>query len=107
MVALQEELDWTSYKLYGLIPVEDNVSFYEEPPPASLGQRAFEIVMARRMARGELEPEWFNWLGIEPNIERPNDWPGAYRQVVQRHTEIIENNSAIIASIEDRRCKRR
>ena len=30
-----------------------------EPPGIDLGQRAFEIVMARQMAAGELETTWF------------------------------------------------
>ena len=49
MIAVQEELDWEVYGLYGL--VEGDVT-HPDPPPLALGERAFEIVLARRVARG-------------------------------------------------------
>ena len=56
MIAVQEELDWECYRLYGLINEEfrytDETGEQREPPPLALGERAFEIVMARRMATG-------------------------------------------------------
>src|SRR5262249_12800621 len=47
MIAAQEELDWQCYPLYGL----PNASrqYNAPPPPLKLGERAFEIVMARKM----------------------------------------------------------
>jgi hypothetical protein len=57
MISLQEELDW---KCYGLYKLTDKELIYPvEPPPLQLGQRAFEIVMARQMAAGELTTTWF------------------------------------------------
>ena len=55
MIALQEELDWQCYQLYGLLP--DDLRYTgDDLPELALGQRAFEIVMARQMAKGELKP---------------------------------------------------
>jgi hypothetical protein len=51
MMALQEELDWRCYALYGLTDQDlcyrDSAGTQREPPELSLGQRAFEIFMAR------------------------------------------------------------
>jgi hypothetical protein len=63
MIALQEELDWRCYTLYGIIDQDlcyrDPGGNHLDPPAIELGQRAFEIVMARQMAAGELETTWF------------------------------------------------
>jgi hypothetical protein len=62
MIALQEELDWQCYKLYGLSN-DQLILFPRDVPPVNLGERAFEIVMARKMAAGELETTWFERHG--------------------------------------------
>ena len=46
MIALQEELDWQCYQLYGLL---DQTLTHPAPPNIKLGERAFEIVIARKM----------------------------------------------------------
>src|SRR5262249_24761836 len=53
MIALQEELDWHYYRIYRLL--DGDMVYGKEPPPIELGQRAFEIIMARKMAAGALE----------------------------------------------------
>jgi hypothetical protein len=59
MVALQEELDWACYRLYGL--TDEELTFpIEELPPIQKGERAFEIALARRMAAGEATTTWFD-----------------------------------------------
>ncbi|MGX9884650.1 BREX-2 system adenine-specific DNA-methyltransferase PglX [Streptomyces sp. NPDC002276] len=98
MIALQEELDWQVYSLYGLHPEDLRTS--EDPtspeiPELSLGERAFEIVLARRVAAGEASDEWFKRHGSTPITEIPAHWPGAYREVVQRRIEAIESSRAI------------
>jgi hypothetical protein len=103
MIALQEELDWNCYGLYGLI---DHPPLSPKPPALRLGERAFEIVLARRMAAGEEESTWFARHGSMPITDIPADWPEAYRKVVQRRIEIIESN-ANIALIERPEYKRR
>ena len=49
MIAAQEELDWEVYGLYGLVDAD---LVRPDPPPIQLGERAFEIVLARRTVEG-------------------------------------------------------
>ena len=107
MIAQQEELDWHCYELYGLIP-RDRVTEYccENPPVLKLGQRAFEIVLASRMAAGEEETTWFARHGSTPITEIPSEWSTEYKKVVQRRIELIESDKNI-ALIERPEYKRR
>jgi hypothetical protein len=85
MIALQEELDWDVYHRYGLLTDAQAIDLIADPatvPNLNLGERAFEIVMARRMERGELETQWFARHRSTPVTEIPKDWPEPYRQVV-------------------------
>ena len=59
MIAIQEELDWEVYRLYGLID-EDLTYIGDYLPGISSGERAFEIALARRTACGEEETTWFS-----------------------------------------------
>ncbi|MFR9673320.1 BREX-2 system adenine-specific DNA-methyltransferase PglX [Streptomyces sp. TR02-1] len=98
MIALQEELDWQVYSLYNLHPEDLRVS--EDPdspdlPDLSLGERAFEIVLARRVAAGDASDEWFKRHGSTPVTEIPAHWPAAYREVVQKRIDAIESSRAI------------
>ena len=88
MISLQEELDWRCYRLYGLLTMRQNTP---TPPPLSLGERAFEIVMARRIAAGELETTWFSRHGSNPVTELPSYWSADYRAVVERRIALIES----------------
>ena len=92
MVALQEELDWSCYELYGII---DQKLYFDCPPDITLGQRAFEIAMARKMAKGELETTWFQRHRTAPITELPNHWPTDYRQLVERRIALIESDRYI------------
>ena len=92
MIALQEELDWRCYRLYGLL---DDAPEHPEPPALHLGQRAFEIVMARQTQAGTLETAWFSRHRSTPITELPGHWPAAYRAVVERRIELIESNPSI------------
>ena len=65
---------------------------HREPPPLSLGERAFEIVMARRMAAGELETTWFARHGATPITEPPTHWPHDYRALVERRIALVESD---------------
>jgi len=87
MIALQEELDWECYRLYGLI--EDDLTC-PEPPPLALGQRAFEIVLARKVAAGETQTTWFERHGSTPITDIPAQWPDDYRKLVERRIALIE-----------------
>ena len=105
MIALQEELDWQVYHIYGLLD-EDPSLPPEEVPPLELGERPFEIVMARQMAAGELETSWFDRHGSTPITEPPAHWPEKYRLAVEHRLEIIATNRDI-ALIEQPEYKRR
>lgn len=89
-VAWQEELDWECYALYGLQPTgSESLHFKGEPPEVQLGERAFEIALARRMAAGHEATNWFERHGSTPIVEIPSHWPEDYQQIVQRRIELI------------------
>ncbi|MDX3064481.1 MULTISPECIES: BREX-2 system adenine-specific DNA-methyltransferase PglX [Streptomyces] len=98
MIALQEELDWQVYFLYNLHFEDLRVS--EDPddpniPELALGERAFEIVLARRVVAGEASDEWFKRHNSTPITEIPAHWPAPYRAIVQKRIDAIESNRAI------------
>jgi hypothetical protein len=102
MISLQEELDWQCYGYYGLIDTDDRLEWSENRldglPPLSLGERAFEIRMARQMAAGEFETAWFERhkdAGSKPITELPAHWPDDYRALVERRLAFIEANKNI------------
>ena len=105
MIAFQEEIDWCCYRLYGLAQ-EDLCLPGSDVPMIRLGERAFEIVLARRTAAGEIETKWFERHGSTPVTEIPTHWPAEYRELVRRRIETIEKNSSI-ALIEQPEYKRR
>jgi len=88
-IALQEELDWQSYSLYGLLP--EPLTFPKAPPPIALGERAFEIVLARRVTAGETTTTWFERHGSTPLQEIPAHWPANYRALVQKRLDAIRD----------------
>lgn len=105
MIAFQEELDWAVYRLYGLVN-EDLTYISGEVPKAKLGERAFEIVLARRVQRGEEQTGWFDKHGSTPITEVPAYWPAPYRELVERRIELIETRTDL-ALIERPEYKRR
>ncbi|MEV5881403.1 BREX-2 system adenine-specific DNA-methyltransferase PglX [Streptomyces sp. NPDC052020] len=100
MIALQEELDWQVYALYGLLdddlrPAARDGDEFADVPELALGQRAFEIVLARRVQAGEASDEWFRRHGSTPITEIPGHWPAPYREIVQKRIDAIESNRQI------------
>jgi hypothetical protein len=99
MIALQEELDWRCYTLYGL--ADQDLCYRATdgepltPPEITLGQRAFEIVMARRMAAGELQTSWFERHRSTPITELPDPWPDDYKRLVERRMALIKSDKSI------------
>nr|MDQ2696259.1 BREX-2 system adenine-specific DNA-methyltransferase PglX [Pseudomonadota bacterium] len=91
MIAWQEELDWRCYELYGITEPDAGL-LAADPPPLALGQRAFEIVMARRMAAGELDTTWFARHRSTPVTDLPGHWPDDYKNLVQRRIALIESD---------------
>ena len=101
MIALQEELDWQCYRLYGII--EDDLTLPpDQVPHLQLGERPFEILLART---GE-EKLWFERHKSKPITQLPAHWPEDYRQLVERRIAMIESNRDI-ALIERPEYKRR
>lgn len=95
MIALQEELDWQVYSLYDLNSEDLRLTDASAVPELALGERAFEIVLARRVAAGEAGDEWFKRHGSTPITEIPAHWPADYRALVQKRIDVIESNRAI------------
>jgi len=93
MIAEQEELDWECYRLYGLLG--DDLTYPSSPPQVRLGERAFEIALARATGRGEVTTTWFERHGSTPTTEIPERWPDDYRSLVQRRLDAIEDNPHI------------
>jgi hypothetical protein len=112
MIALQEELDWRCYILYGVTDQdlcyraatpspqpspskgkereEDGIFVeYTVPPEIEFGQRAFEIAMARQMASGKISSTWFERHRSKPITEIPAHWPEDYRRLVERRIALI------------------
>lgn len=110
MIALQEELDWQIYGSYGLLSETEIGQFafknLDAVPDVKLGERAFEIVLARKVDAGETETAWFARHGSTPITEIPAHWPHEYQRIVQARIDVIEK-SRNIALIERPECKRR
>ncbi|MFD9102240.1 BREX-2 system adenine-specific DNA-methyltransferase PglX [Streptomyces virginiae] len=105
MLLLQEELDWTTYGLYGLLSSEEverttlsgslDALTDADSPKLALGQRAFEIEMHNRVPEGESENAWFRLHGSTPTTEIPADWPESYRRVVEARLDLIAHDKDI------------
>ncbi len=109
MIARQEELDWDVYRRYGLLSHTETTALIANSvsvPELMLGERAFEIVLARRMADGAVETQWFKRHRSTPITEIPAHWPKPYKAVVAKRIEIIESRRDI-ALIERTEYKRR
>ncbi|WNV90381.1 BREX-2 system adenine-specific DNA-methyltransferase PglX [Umezawaea sp. Da 62-37] len=110
MITEQEELDWDIYQRYGLLSDAEAASVVildlSTVPAIELGERAFEIVLARKMATGKVETQWFVRHGSTPITELPAHWPEGYRRTVEARIALIEKRRDI-ALIERPECKRR
>ncbi|WBO65022.1 BREX-2 system adenine-specific DNA-methyltransferase PglX [Streptomyces camelliae] len=107
MIAIQEELDWTAYAHYGLLPDHEELTVpLDDIPALDVGERSFEILLARRVAGGEADTRWFARHAAMPVTELPRHWPSAYRDVVQRRMNAIEKNISL-AVLEQPEYKRR
>ncbi|UQB70653.1 BREX-2 system adenine-specific DNA-methyltransferase PglX [Rhodococcus ruber] len=92
MIAHQEELDWECYRLYGLI--DEDLTYAGELPGLALGERAFEIALARAVESGE-HTAWFERHRSTPITELPPHLPSDYRDLIQRRLDVIESNPGI------------
>jgi hypothetical protein len=94
LIAIQEELDWQCYSLYGLLPEGCSASDVEavQLVELQLGERAFEIALARRVAAGDETTTWFERHGSTPITVLPDHWPAAYRATVERRIALIDSD---------------
>jgi hypothetical protein len=92
--------------VYSLYKLTDEPILAKEAPELKLGERAFEIVLARKVAAGEAETQWFARHGLTPITELPAHWSEEYRSTVERRIRTIESDRNI-ALIERPECKRR
>lgn len=110
MIAAQEELDWQVYGSYGLLTDAETGTLtaadHTTVPEVALGERAFEIVLARQVEAGEADTAWFERHGSSPVTKIPARWPEWYRQIVQARVDTIERRRDL-ALIERPECKRR
>ena len=96
LVALQEELDWEIYGRYGLVDQPEELLAPEDVIPGiAMGERAFEIALARRIAQGKTESTWFARHRITPVTKLPRHWPERYRKLVAHRIEILEQRRDI------------
>jgi hypothetical protein len=93
IIAQQEELDWATYRLYGLID-EDLTYPGDDLPGLASEQRAFAIILARDLAQGRLKTDWFSERThrFTPVVAVPEYWPVAYRNLVNRRIELIQSH---------------
>lgn len=108
MISVQDELDWEVYGLYGLLgdDADGLIKSDVEKPPLRLGERAFEIALARQVAKGEAGAEWFNRHRSKPITELPVHWSSDYRALVERRLAKIASDP-YLPLIERPECKRR
>jgi len=90
MIALQEELDWCIYEVYGLSDI--SLCYDEAVPEVPLGYRAFEIKLARNADNDSSSKIWFERHGSNPTTELPDYWPDNYKDLVKRRLNVIEQN---------------
>ncbi|MFI8326924.1 BREX-2 system adenine-specific DNA-methyltransferase PglX [Streptomyces sp. NPDC085529] len=113
MIAMQEELDWQVYGLYGLLGSGEiamatvAADMRAEAPELQLGERAFEIVIAERAETDEAVEQWFKRHGSTPVTEIPAHWPDWYRDIVQARIDLINRHPKGIGLIERPEHKRR
>ncbi len=116
MVALQEELDWVCYELYGLDTASDVVAPDDvEPLPTTalpwcvtLAQKdgAIRAALARGDMSGEPPTDWFTRHGWEPQTSLPASLSSATRARIEARRARARANPAL-ALIETANFKRR
>lgn len=94
MIYEQEELDWEVYRLYGLIDADLTCSG-SVVDGIALGQRAFEIALARRAEAGSEKTAWFERHGSTPITGLPDSWPDDYKALGQRRLDLMESDKFI------------
>jgi hypothetical protein len=92
MISHQEESDWECYRLYGLL--DEDLTYAGDLPGIALGERAFEIFLAKAVENGE-HTAWFERHRSIPITEIPAHLPDDYRALLQRRLDVIAKNPNI------------
>lgn len=95
MIALQEELDFACYEAYGLVANAPLAVDLDALLSIQLGERPFEISMAREVEAGELKTEWFRRHRSTPTTEIPDTYPSWYQELVQKRLQLMEDNKFV------------
>lgn len=88
MVAVQEELDWLTYRSYGLVADLD-LAPPDAVPPLSPGHRPFEIALARRMLKGDADTRYFERHDRTATPDIPAHLPPDQRARLQQRLDLI------------------
>ncbi|MCP3141009.1 BREX-2 system adenine-specific DNA-methyltransferase PglX [Pyxidicoccus xibeiensis] len=94
MIALQEELDWTVYCLFGLAP-RTELTPLSEIDSISSEHRPFAIHLARRVAAGDVQTHWFSANGGMAVVDVPDVYQKAYREVLERRLKLIATHAPL------------
>ena len=86
--------------------ITQSLSHLDALPSVKLGERPFEIVLARKMEAGNVNTSWFERHGSTPRTDIPERWPEWYRELVRDRIECIENER-FVRLIEKPEFKRR
>jgi hypothetical protein len=108
MISTQEELDWEVYRLYGLLgdDAEQLIGSDVNEPGLKLGERAFEIALARKVSTDAIQTDWFKRHRSTPITTLPTHWPPEYQALVARRLAKIAEDP-YLHLIERPECKRR
>lgn len=93
LVFLSEELDWKVYELYGLTSAGDLA--FEDINPIGPGERACDLNLARQVASGETDTDWFREHGVQPITDIPSTFSAPYAAVVSRRLQEIDRNPRV------------
>ena len=94
MIALQEELDWQCYHLYGLL-TDDLRYDWRRPPRTRRGPAGLRDRHGPPMSQGRTCNLVVRAARFDAHHGTSGHWPGAYRKLVERRIEIIETNKEI------------
>ncbi|WCD92319.1 BREX-2 system adenine-specific DNA-methyltransferase PglX [Microbacterium sp. nov. GSS16] len=94
MIAVQEELDWATYRVYGLTDLEP-LDPAEITFSLGVGERPVEIALARQVKSGQISTRWFDEFAEIVTTEVPDFEDAEYRQLVNRRLVEIETNAQV------------
>lgn len=93
MIFQQEELDWETYAHFDV--GRSSLVYDGDFRELSVGERAFEILLAQKVSSGEVKTRWFGDFGEVTTTTVPDRWPSDYRALVRARLEMIDTDRAI------------